>query len=175
MQVVLVALVATAAVYDWRYRRIPNWLALTGWITGFAMHGLLGGWAGVKVAAGGFALGFGVYLLLYLIHAMGAGDVKLMGAVGALAGADNWFLIFVLTAVLGGVAAVVMMATKRRFRKTLWNVGYILSELIHFRAPYLTREELDVKNDKAFTLPHGIAIAAGTAVALIVAAVRSAR
>jgi prepilin peptidase CpaA len=171
MQAALAALVAVAAVYDWRYRRIPNWLALAGWITGFALHGLLGGWAGLKVAAGGFALGFGVYFVLYLIHAMGAGDVKLMGGVGALAGAHDWFLIFVLTAILGGVAAVFMMARKRRFRRTLWNVGYILSELIHFRAPYLTREELDVKNEKAITLPHGVAIAAGTLVALIFLAV----
>ncbi|MFB3829726.1 MAG: prepilin peptidase [Bryobacteraceae bacterium] len=162
IQAVLAALVIAAAAYDIRFRRIPNRLSLAGFLAGLAMNTAFGGWEGLKASAGGFALAFCGYLLLYLIHAMGAGDVKLMGAVGALAGASCWLYIFVVTAIFGGVAAVVLSLARGRLRRTLWNVGFVISELSHLRAPYLAREDLDVKSKKALTLPHGVSIAVGT-------------
>lgn len=129
---------------------------------GLAANTVAGGWSGLKLAVAGFGLGFGVYLVLYLVHAMGAGDVKLMGAVGSLVGVGNWFPVFVLTALLGGLVALVLIVVRGRFRRTLWNVFYLLGELMRFRAPYMGREELDVKSEKAVKLPHGAAIAGGT-------------
>ncbi len=166
VQAALAALVIVAAAYDIRFRRIPNWLSVAGFLAGLGLNTAFGGWNGLKSSTGGFALAFCAYLLLYLIHAMGAGDVKLMGAVGALAGASNWFYIFVATAVFGGVAAIVLSLARGRLRRTLWNVGFVIAELSHFRAPYLAREDLDVKSKKALTLPHGVAIAVGALVFL---------
>jgi len=171
VQVALLVMVTTAAVYDFRFRRIPNWLVLAGLVAGFGLNSGLGRTAGLRLAAGGFGLAFGVYLLLYLIRAMGAGDVKLMGAVGSFVGAANWFPIFLLTAVLGGMSALILVLAAGRLRRTLWNVGYIVGELARFRAPYMTREELDVKSAKAVTLPHGVVIALGTGVFLLLARV----
>jgi len=51
---------------------------------------------------------------------------------------------------------------KKRLAKTLWNVGYILSEMKSGRPAYLGKEELDVKNPRAVGLPHGAVIAVGT-------------
>jgi prepilin peptidase CpaA len=167
IQGALAALVLAAAAYDVRFRRIPNWLALAGVLAGFTLNGVLAGLAGVKLAAAGFGVAFAGYFLLYLIRAMGAGDVKLMGAVGSLVGSGNWFMIFVLTAILGGVAALALVIVKGRLRKTLWNVAYLIGELARFRAPYLRREELDVKSGSAVTLPHGVAIAGGTLIYLL--------
>lgn len=167
IQAVLAALVLAAAAYDVRFRRIPNWLALAGLLAGFILNGMLAGLAGVKFAAAGFGLAFAAYFCLYLIRAMGAGDVKLMGAVGSLVGTENWFMVFVLTAILGGAAALALVIVKGRLRKTLWNVGYLMGELMRFRAPYLRREELDVKSGSAVTLPHGVAIAGGTLMYLL--------
>ena len=93
---------------------------------------------------------------------MGAGDVKLMAAVGAVAGWQNWFGIFLITAILGGIMALILAATRGRVRKTLWNVGFILSEMKSGRPAYVGKEELDVKNPKALGLPHGAVIAVGT-------------
>jgi prepilin peptidase CpaA len=93
---------------------------------------------------------------------MGAGDVKLMAAVGAIvANPWNWFGIFVVTALIGGVFALVLLLAKRRMQKTFWNVAFLLNELGHARAPYMSSEELDVKSAKSVKLPHGFTIAVG--------------
>ena len=157
------AVVLGAAVYDVRYRRIPNWLTAGGVLAGLALNGFLyQGLPGLRFALAGLAAGFGVYFVLYMLRAMGAGDVKLMAAVGAVAGWQNWFGIFLITAILGGIMALILAATRGRVRKTLWNVGFILSEMKSGRPAYVGKEELDVKNPKALGLPHGAVIAVGT-------------
>ena len=162
IEILLLCLVAGAAVYDIRYRRIPNWLTLSGTLAGIGLNSFLRhGWSGVAFSLLGLALGFSVYFLLYLLRAMGAGDVKLMGAVGSLLGWQNWFGVFVITAILGGVMALIVAAGKKRLHKTIWNVAYILDEMKHGRPAYLSRQELDVKNPNAVGLPHGAVIAVG--------------
>jgi prepilin peptidase CpaA len=160
----LMALLVTAAVYDVRFRRIPNWLSVSGVIAGAALNAMIGPTVpGVLFALKGLGLGFSLYFVLYMLRAMGAGDVKLMGAVGALVGWQNWIGIFLATAILGGAAALAFAAFRGRLGKTLWNVGFILSEVIHLRPAYLRNEELDVRNKRSLGLPHGaiIAVAAG--------------
>jgi prepilin peptidase CpaA len=101
---------------------------------------------------------------------MGAGDVKMMAAVGAMVGWEDWFGIFVITAVIGGAMAVILVIAKKRLAKTFFNVGFILSEMKSGRPAYVAREELDVKNPKALGLPHGAVIAVGTLFFLAVTA-----
>ena len=163
VQIALLLLVIPAAIFDIRSRRIPNWLNLSGLILGFALNVFLADrvTAGLKHSAVGMLFAFAVYFVLYLIHAMGAGDVKMMAAVGSIVGPADWLGIFVITALIGGIFALVLIFSKGRARKTLWNVGYLLNEVSHFRAPYMTREELDVKSSKAARLPHGFTIAIG--------------
>jgi len=161
--VVLIVLVLAAGAYDVRYRRIPNWISVSGAVLGLALNTFLkAGVSGFLFSLKGLLLAFGLYFLLYALHAMGAGDVKLMGAVGALVGWEDWFGIFVVTAIIGGVLAVLVMVMRGRVKKTVWNLGYILGEMKHGRAAYVTREELDVKSPKSVGLPHGAVIAVGT-------------
>ena len=163
--ILLLLLVITAAVFDIRSRRIPNWLTLSGIILGFALNALLYypyPLEGLKSSGLGLLFAFAVYFVLYLIHAMGAGDVKLMAAVGAiLASPAGWFRLFLVTALIGGLFALVLLLAKGRLRKTFWNVTYLINELAHARAPYLSHEELDVKSPKSLKLPHGFTIAVG--------------
>jgi prepilin peptidase CpaA len=166
LALILVALVLTAAIWDLKSRRIPNWLSLTGIISGIALNSFLYGFTGCKESLEGMATAFGVYFLLYLVRAMGAGDVKLMAAVGSFVGPGNWFMIFLITAVIGGVIALTILIWRKRLRKTFDNVFFIVSEMMHFRAPYMGREELSVKSQKAFTLPHGAVIGLGCIVFL---------
>lgn len=157
----LLAVALAAAGFDIRYRRIPNWLALTGVILGFLLRAWIDGVPGLAAAGWGFGLALLVYLPLYLVRGMGAGDVKLMAAAGALAGAGYWFWIFVFAAVGGALAGLLLAAAKGRLASTLWNTGFIVRELTSFRMPYLTREQLDMRHQRALRLPHGVAIAAG--------------
>jgi prepilin peptidase CpaA len=171
VEALLLTIVLGAAVYDVRYRRIPNWLSLSGVLLGLAMNSFLyQGWPGLRISLVGLAAGFGVYFVLYALRAMGAGDVKLMAAVGAIVGWQDWFGTFLITAIVGGVMALILVATKGRVKKTLWNVGFIINEMRSGRPAYMRKEELDVRSPKALGLPHGAVIAVGTIFFLALAA-----
>jgi len=162
-EVLLMIVVLCAAVYDVRYRRIPNWLSLSGVLLGLALNAFLyQGWPGLRLSLQGLGMGFGVYFMLYALRAMGAGDVKLMAAVGSIVGWRDWFGTFLITAIIGGAMALILMTAKGRVRKTLWNLSFILSELKSGRPAYLGKEELDVRSPKALGLPHGAVIAVGS-------------
>jgi prepilin peptidase CpaA len=160
-QILLGILVAIAAVFDIRYRRIPNWLVLAGIIVGLAWNVYSSGWSGLLRASEGLGLGFILYFPLYLIRARGAGDVKLLAAVGAIAGPLNCFWIFLLTAILGGIIALLLLIFRSRVRQTFFNVGWIIRDLLHLQAPWRSSDELDVTTNKGMRLPHGAMIAVG--------------
>jgi prepilin peptidase CpaA len=162
VNIILLVLVLIAGVTDIKTRRIPNWLVLAGLCIGIALNSLLFEWAGLKLSLSGAGLAFAVYFVFYLLRAMGAGDVKLMAAIGALAGPKSWLLIFFFTAIAGGVVALVLLLAKGRFKRTLLNVGIMLHQLSRLQAPYQATEELDVRSGKALRLPHGATIALGT-------------
>ncbi len=170
-QILLALIVVVAAAYDFRFRRIPNWLTLLGVILGWGLNIFLFEMIGLRTAAFGLGLAFLIYFPLYLLRGMGAGDVKLMGAVGSIVGPANWFGIFILTSILGGVVALILLLFKGRLFRTLSNVGYMLKEILFLRAPYMKKEELDVRSPKAVTLPHGVMIALGSLAFLAAAAI----
>lgn len=167
----LLIVLLAAAVFDVLYRRIPNWLTVSGVVLGIAMNAVIGApEGGLVFSLVGLAVAFGIYVLLYAVRAMGAGDVKLMAAVGALVGWERWFGIFFVTALIGGVMALILVLAKGRLKKTMFNMGFIFSEMTSGRAAYLRNEELDVKNKKALGLPHGAVIAVGTVFYLAISA-----
>ncbi len=166
-KIVLLAVVLIAAAYDLRFRRIPNWLSVSGVIAGFVLNTTLSGRHGLAAACLGFLCAFLVYVPLYLVRAMGAGDVKLMGAVGAIVGAGNWVGIFFITAIIGGVVSLILIASQKRLYRTLSNLTVIGAELLHFRMPFASEKGLDIRNSEALGLPHAAVIAAGSIVFLL--------
>lgn len=169
--VLLSAIVLAAAVFDLRFRRIPNWLTGSGVALGFAANLYERGFgSGLLFSLSGLAVATAVYMLLYVLRALGGGDVKLMSAVGAFAGWQNWIGIFLVAAILGGFAAVILAAARGRLKQTLWNAGFVLSEAKRGRPAYLTRKELDVRSGQGMSLPHGAVIAVSTLVYLAIQA-----
>jgi prepilin peptidase CpaA len=161
LQIILLLVVSGAAVYDIRFRRIPNWLVLTGLVLGLGINMGLFGWRGAKSSLLGAALAFLIYFPLYLLRGMGAGDVKLMAAIGSMVGAANWFGIFIITVLLGGVMAIILLLTRGKLLNSLSNIGFLLMRLASFKVPY-AREELDISSSRSIKLPHGVAIAGGS-------------
>lgn len=168
IQAVLAFVVVAAAITDLRSRCIPNWLVLCGFFAGLALNGMLGGWSGLGNALLGCGAALLVYLPLFAMRAMGGGDVKLMGAVGALAGPQNWFVIFILAAVTGGIIALVVLLGRGIFGRAVRNILLITGNLARLRAPWTGRSELDVSSSTAVTLPHGVSIAVGALLFLAV-------
>jgi prepilin peptidase CpaA len=152
----LAGLVVLAAACDLKWRRIPNWLTVMGLGLGLTLNI----WNGRTASAlAGLALGFAAYLPLYLLRAVGGGDLKLMAAAGTIAGPGNWVALFVFSAFIGGAIALAMVVWKGRIGVTMANLGHALSEMSHLRPPHLGRPELDVRTEKGMSLPHAVPIA----------------
>jgi len=171
IQAILVLLAVLGAIFDARQRRVPNWLTLAGVILGIALNTFLFETAGLWFSLKGLGLAMLVYFPLYLLRGMGAGDVKLMAAIGALAGPANWFGILVLTSLFGAIAALVAIGLKGRFRQTMWNIWMILTSLSLRRAPYESNPDLDIASTSAIRLPHAVSIGLGTLAFLLASAI----
>ncbi len=103
---VVVAFTLTAMTIDLKTRRIPNWLTLPTLCIAVVFHALVGGWSGLGTVLGGFAVGFGLLFVLWLIGGGGGGDVKMMGALGAWLGAPLTLIVFVVSAIIAVVFSV---------------------------------------------------------------------
>ena len=96
----VMAFTAVAMGWDLRTRRIPNLLNVASLGLALAWHASVGGWNGFLFSLGGFATGFGILFVLWLIGGGGGGDVKLMGAVGAWLGPQLTMIAFVASGVI---------------------------------------------------------------------------
>jgi len=175
LQAALGALVITAGAYDLKYRRVPNWLVLAGVVAGLGLNSFLYGLSGLLSALEGMALALLIYFPLYLLHAMGAGDAKLMAAVGCIVGPANWFGIFVVTGILGGLVGLIALAVKSRLRRGLNNVLLILTATSHGQAPHQVSPELDVRRAEGLRLQHAAVIMFGVGIFLWLTAIYAPR
>ncbi|MBI4491272.1 MAG: prepilin peptidase [Chloroflexi bacterium] len=114
MRAVLLLAAAIAAsvalVTDLRSRRIPNWLTATTFVGGVLANLGLGGLDGGLSALAGAGLGFLVLIPFYALRGVGAGDVKLLAALGALVGPHDLVSVAVYGALVGGFMSLVVLA-----------------------------------------------------------------
>ena len=149
-----------AAIYDHRSQRIPNLLTYPTMVIGLAYHCLTSGLDGFLLSAGGLALGIGIFILPYLMGGMGAGDAKLMGAVGSILGPRGVFIAFLFTSLVGGIYALILLLIKLEYGKdciSRW--GTVLKTFI-FTGQFVPIPAR--KKEDGPKLHYGIAIALGT-------------
>jgi prepilin peptidase CpaA len=113
---IALSLGTAAIVDDLRRRAIANWINVAGISAGLAYHTWNSGAAGLFGSAGGAAAGFAVFLIFYLLGGMGAGDLKLAAAFGALLGPSGILLAALLAAPLGGLIAAGCLLWRRETR-----------------------------------------------------------
>lgn len=153
-----------ASVYDVKSRRIPNFITLPGFFFGLILHLGLGGWQQLLSAgAAGVICGL-VFLVFYIAGGMGAGDVKLIAAVGCIAGLPNTAYLLVLTALAGGAMAVALAMAKGQLQQRMANVGEIMSH--HGHAGLQPHPDLNLGNAATLRLPYALAIFAGSLLTL---------
>jgi prepilin peptidase CpaA len=160
--------VALCAGYiDWRTRRIPNWLTVSGFLLGMVLNSILGGWHGAIGSLEGAGLGLGLLLPLVLLRGFGAGDWKLMGAIGALMGWRRMLFVLLVSCVVSGAAGVVQMVLTRRVQGTLKNILTLLKGFIV--QGFRPNPEVSLDNPTLSKMPFGTAVAAATAVGFVLA------
>jgi prepilin peptidase CpaA len=121
-QELAVAVAIVAAVCDLRTRRVPNNLTFGAAVLAVAVHGYFGGWPGIGLSVLGWGVGLALFFPLFALGGMGAGDVKLLAAVGAFVGpwAALWVALF--TSIAGGVMAIAVAAYSGYLRTAFVNL-----------------------------------------------------
>jgi prepilin peptidase CpaA len=160
----ILVLVWSAGACDLRARRIPNLLVLVGIVGGCVWQLLLLGVDGLSSAAGGLLTGLALFLPGYLVGATGAGDVKLMGAVGTFLGASDAFFVGLASMVAGGVIALTFMLSALvlpgHLKTPWWRYGLMVrAALTTGRLMYIKPGEGEVMGRR---FPYAISIAIGT-------------
>jgi prepilin peptidase CpaA len=108
-----------AAINDIRFRKIPNWLTYPTILIAVAYHTTAKGVDGFYFSVGGMSLGIAILIVPCLAGGMGAGDTKLMGAVGGLLGPKGVVLAFLFSAILGGIYALLFLALTKSYKRIL--------------------------------------------------------
>ncbi|HEV8427390.1 MAG TPA: prepilin peptidase [Pyrinomonadaceae bacterium] len=148
---------------DVRYRRIPNKLVLVILIGGVTLNTLFGGTHGLVASLGGFALAFAVMFFFHAFGTMGAGDVKLFAAVGAINGISLVLPTLLVVALTGGVMAIIKMVYSGRAKATMFGVLQFFYGLL----PGQTVPRFAIPADRSYTLPYAVPICFGSLLAFL--------
>jgi prepilin peptidase CpaA len=165
MKLFLLIPVAFVVIYfDVRYRRIPNVVVIATLVAGVVVNAAIGSWQGLLVSAEGFALAFVPMLLMHLFGAMGAGDVKLSGAVGSVLGVGMVPFALIIIVMMGAVLALYSMIRSGRVFTTLHGVLRIFVGIM----PGWEMPRFAMPPDRRHTIPYGVAIMLGSLIAVAV-------
>jgi prepilin peptidase CpaA len=153
----LVPLAIIIIYYDVRYRRIPNAFVLAALISGVTINATFGGLSGAVSSLGGCLFAFVLIFVLHVFGAMGAGDVKLFSAIGAVTGAHLVLPTFFVVVLTGGVLALVSVIRAGVVRTTMYRVLQIFCGFL----PGWEMPRFSVPADRKHTVPYGVAITIG--------------
>jgi prepilin peptidase CpaA len=156
----LVGILLIAVIWDIRVAKIPNAITFPSMVIGVIYHGASHGLSGAWLSIAGLLVGSAVFLPFYLLKGMGAGDIKLMGAVGALVGLKAVIPAIVFTALAGGIYVLVLIFFHpRALKRLIFGIVPMLKTLLI--TGQLILPSLFEKGKKP-QVRYGIAIAAGT-------------
>jgi prepilin peptidase CpaA len=159
----LIALLAWAAMIDFRRRRIPNWLNAILVVTGLASSMLAGAWTSPLQSLAGIGVGFAIGLVLFVIKALTGGDVKLLAGIGAWLGTVRLLEVMAAAAVVGLLIVIVQSLRQRRLAALLRSSAVLSVSLVNGDAS--TAQAVASTEPRTFaerTLPYSLSIAVGT-------------
>jgi prepilin peptidase CpaA len=161
----LVSMLVIGSLTDIRRSQIPNLLTLPCALAGMTLNTLVSGMDGFLLSMVGCATGIGLLAVPYMMSGMGAGDVKLMGAVGSFLGAKATFEAFLIVALFGGVYAIALILIRRDVFK-----GFFSEKLVVLHSMVLLRQYVPIQIESSGQKPrlkYGVAIAFGTITYLV--------
>jgi prepilin peptidase CpaA len=162
----LIVLVLTAALKDLAVRKIPNRLVLCGLSSAGVLHLVSGNPLNIlSIGLAGAAVGLVIFLPLYCLRGMAAGDVKLMAMTGAFTGPMLAFEIALAAYCAGGVMALVIVIANGRWRDLALNLRALLRPL-YMRIAGIPYAKEAMPRGSVGGMPYGLAIAAATCLML---------
>jgi prepilin peptidase CpaA len=156
-----------ASWVDYRERRVPNWLNAAIAVAGFAAQGWYEGLPGMWWGAAGLLVGFAVLIIPWLMHGMGAGDVKLMMAIGVWLGPALTLWSFCVGAVVGGVVAITMILATGRMWNAWANLATIMCKVTHRSTIFSEFASTKSFGETSQLLPYGVPLTIGTLVIFV--------
>lgn len=160
----LIPLAIIITYYDVRYRRIPNAFVLATLAAGIAINGSFAGFTGVVASLAGCAFAFVLMFMLHIFGAMGAGDVKLFAAIGAVTGAPLVLPTFIVVILTGGLLAIVSIIRAGILVTTMHRVLQIFVGML----PGWQMPKFAVPLDRKHTIPYGVAITMGSIISVAI-------
>ena len=158
------AVLTIACIADLRTRRIPNALTLTAAVIAVVFHAATGGWAAVASSIAGWLLGVALFFPMFALRGMGAGDVKLLAAVGAWLGPAQVAFVALATSIAGGVLALAVALLHGYLKTALTNVRALLT---HWRVMGVRPlPEVTLEGTQGPRLAYAVPVAIGTMVTL---------
>ena len=143
---------------DWRFRRIPNWLTVSGFILGLAINTTLSGWSGILGGLEGAGITIAVLIIPVILRGIGAGDLKLMIALGACLGPLKFLNVLLASIFIAGFMAIIEIVRRRRVKETFRNLAVLIQAFATFGLG--ARESIVTLDDPgSLRLPFGVAIA----------------
>ena len=157
-------LLALACISDLRARRIPNVLTMSTAAGAVIFHFATGGWSAAGWSLAGLLLGGTLFFPMFALRGMGAGDVKLLAAIGAWLGPGQVVTVALATSIAGGVIAVLVALGYGYLRTALTNLYLVL---VHWRvAGVRPLPAVTLERGSGPRLAYAFPIAIGTVVTL---------
>jgi prepilin peptidase CpaA len=151
--------IAVSVVEDLRRQKIPNLVTYPTMFLAIAYHSTLSGLSGFLFSAGGLFLGIGLFIVPYMLGGMGAGDVKLVGATGALFGPKGILIASIMVILAGGVYGVILFAANPQYTASFFKRSWTTIKTF-----FLTRQFIPIpprKDERLPVLRYAIPIAIG--------------
>ncbi len=172
INIILVVFLLLCSYEDARNKKIPNKYTIPALFAGFLLMTLDNGLEGFRDSFTGLLLGFLIFFLPFIFGVMGAGDVKLMAAIGALKGFTFTAYSLLAASIAGGIMVIIYATYKRQMLKTILNMfGLIikpLARIIYLNTGNKRAEKIFNYFEKAKSehtelyIPYAIPIAVGT-------------
>lgn len=164
VQIVVLLVGVIACITDVRSRKIPNVLTFGAAAVGLVFHLAVGGLTGLGTAAAGWVVGVLLFLPFFLLRGMGAGDVKLLAALGAWLGPLQVVWLALFTSIAGGAMALVVALSTGHIRTVFRNLGTML--LFWYVAGPRPVPEQTLDRSRSPRLAYAIPIFVGTVITL---------
>ena len=160
----VLAIAAAACITDVTTRRIPNVLTFGAAGAAFFVRGVLHGAPGLFEAGAGWLVGFAILFPLFFVRGLGAGDVKLVAALGAWFGPADALWLALYTSLAGGVIGIGYSLSRGYLRTALSNLAVIGNHWVF--SGFQPVPGLTLDNTERPRLPYALPIMVGTMVTL---------